>query len=121
MNRFLLCITVLLLFSTQTHAGKADVLSANVNCNTDSICNFSVTVQHADQGWEHYANRWEIMDIDGQVLGVRELAHPHEYEQPFTRSLSGVKVPDGVSKVIIRANDSVHGLGGKELIVDLNR
>lgn len=33
-------------------------------------------------------------------------------EQPFTRSLSGVEVPEGVTRVRVRARDSEHGHGG---------
>jgi hypothetical protein len=98
-------------------AGEADVLAAKVRCNDESTCHFSVTVRHADTGWEHYANRWEILDNSGNVIGVRELAHPHEHEQPFTRSLGNVAVPAGISEVVIRARDSVHQYGGRELVV----
>jgi len=41
-------------------------------------------------------------------------------EQPFTRSLSGVKLPAGIKQVVIRGHDSVHGFGGKEKRVDLS-
>jgi hypothetical protein len=51
------------------------------------------------------------------VLGTRTLLHPHETEQPFTRSLSGVEVSADVAAVTIRAHDSVHGYGGPELTV----
>jgi hypothetical protein len=47
--------------------------------------------------------------------------HPHENEQPFTRSLTGVAIPDGVTEVTIRAHDSVDGYGGKEFTVALPR
>lgn len=72
---------------------------------------FDVTVAHADEGWDHYADGWEVAADDGVVLGHRTLAHPHVTEQPFTRSLSGVEIPDGVQIVQIRAHDSVHGWG----------
>ena len=36
-------------------------------------------------------------------------------EQPFTRSLSGVAIPDDVAEVTIRAHDRVHGFGDPEL------
>ncbi len=39
---------------------------------------------------------------------------PHVNEQPFTRSLT-LTLPEGISVVMLRANDSVHGLGGKIL------
>ena len=70
---------------------------------------FDVTISHPDTGWDHYADAWSVSAPDGTQLGFRKLAHPHETEQPFTRSLSGVTVPNGVSEVIIRAHDSVHG------------
>lgn len=72
---------------------------------------FDVTVAHADEGWDHYADAFEILSVDGEVLGVRTLFHPHVEEQPFTRSLTGVEIPAGTERVMIRANDSVHGYG----------
>jgi len=72
---------------------------------------FSVTVSHPDEGWDHYADGWEVAAPDGTQLGYRKLLHPHVNEQPFTRSLSGVEVPDALTSVIIRAHDSVHEWG----------
>jgi hypothetical protein len=72
---------------------------------------FDVTVAHADSGWEHYADGWEITGPDGTRLGYRELLHPHVTEQPFTRSLGGVAIPPDVDAVSVRAHDSVHGWG----------
>ena len=100
-------------------AGEADVESVTARKNTDGTYNFDVTVRHADSGWEHYANRWDVVGPDGTVLGTRVLLHPHVDEQPFTRSLGGIEVPDGVNSVIIRAHDSVHKLGGKQFTVEL--
>ncbi|MGR3501957.1 hypothetical protein [Pseudaestuariivita sp.] len=70
---------------------------------------FTVTLSHPDTGWDHYADGWEVMLEDGTSLGIRELLHPHVHEQPFTRSLSGVTVPDGVRTVYVRARDNVDG------------
>lgn len=72
---------------------------------------FAVTVRHADAGWDHYADGWEVSAPDGTRLGYRELLHPHVAEQPFTRSLAGVVVPEGVGSVTVRAHDGVHGWG----------
>ena len=55
----------------------------------------SVTLSHPDTGWDHYADGWEVLDAAGNSLGLRTLLHPHVTEQPFTRSLSGVTVPEG--------------------------
>ncbi len=102
-------------------AGEADVLDAKARHDGAGVWSFTVTVKHADEGWDHYSNRFEVVGPDGTVLGVRTLLHPHETEQPFTRSLGGVTISEDVKSVIIRAGDSVHELGGKELEVTLTR
>jgi len=112
-------MVVLLMMSGAGIAGEADVVDAKASKSSDGTWTFDVTVAHADEGWDHYANRWDVVAPDGAVLGTRTLHHPHETEQPFTRSLRGVSVPDGVVSVTIRANDSVHGTGGKEFSVEL--
>ncbi len=100
-------------------AGEADVVAVNVVKTGAGVYRFDVTVRHADTGWEHYADAWEVLAPDGTVLARRILVHPHVDEQPFTRSLSGVKVPDGLNMVRIRARDKVHGYGGVEKTVPL--
>lgn len=100
-------------------AGEADVLNVDVSCNSDSICRFDVTVKHDDEGWKHYANRWEVLSPDGDILATRVLAHPHDNEQPFTRSLGNVKIPSDLSEVVVRAHDLVHEFGGKEFVAKL--
>lgn len=79
---------------------------------------FAVTVRHADTGWEHYADGWTVFAPDGTELGYRKLVHPHETEQPFTRSLSGVNIPEDVAQVTVRAHDNVHGWG-EDYVLDL--
>lgn len=100
-------------------AGEADVVDASARLTGERTYSFSVTVRHDDTGWEHYADRWQVLAPDSTVLGERVLLHPHETEQPFTRSLSGVVIPEGIDEVIIRAGDSVHDFGGAELRIRL--
>ena len=69
----------------------------------------SVTLNHPDTGWDHYADGWEVLDADGNRLGIRELAHPHVTEMPFTRSLSGVEIPEGATVIFVRARCNVDG------------
>ncbi len=107
---------VLLLLSAKSYSGEADVVDVKYQCK-DS-CSFAVTVRHDDDGWKHYANRWEIQSLDGEILATRVLAHPHE-KQPFTRSLSNIKFPKGTTEVIVRAHDMVHGYGGLEVKVKI--
>lgn len=99
-------------------AGEADVVGVRMTPRGDTY-NFAVTVRHADAGWDHYADKWDVLTPDGKVIGTRVLAHPHDNEQPFTRSLGGVRIPAGVAKVRVRAHDKVHGYGGSEMDVDM--
>ena len=101
-------------------AGEADIVDVRAQ-KSDTGWSFDVTVRHDDKGWDHYADKWDIVAPDGTVLGSRVLAHPHEDEQPFTRFLSGVKIPETVQEVTIRAHDSVHGYGGVETSISLPR
>ena len=101
MNSFLiqsrasLCMAIavfLLLGGSGALAGQADVENVKVERAADGSYSFHVTVRHADTGWDHYANAW---------------------------SLSGISIPEGISKVIVRARDSQHGEGGRSLEVEL--
>ncbi len=110
----------LTLASTSAFAGKADVLAATAR-GSGGTWSVSATIKHADEGWKHYANSFQVLAMDGKVLGTRVLFHPHVDEQPFTRSLGGVKIPAGTKKVRVRAGDLVHGYGGKEVVLELGK
>ncbi|MEE9332906.1 MAG: hypothetical protein V3U65_02340 [Granulosicoccaceae bacterium] len=99
-------------------AGEADVVDVEIIALGDNKYRINTTVRHDDAGWEHYANRWDVLAPDGTVLGSRELAHPHDNEQPFTRSLT-LSIPADITSVTIQANDLTHGLGGKTMTVDI--
>ena len=106
--------------------GNADVLYVHAVKAGDGTWSFQVTVQHPDTGWEDYADGWDVLTPDGEVLKpdpespfTRLLLHPHVDEQPFTRSQSGIVIPPGVTQVRVRAHDLVDGYGGREVLVDL--
>ena len=82
---------------------------------------FAVTLKHPDSGWDHYADGWEVVDENSKRLGYRLLAHPHEHEQPFTRSLGGVAIPADTDKVFIRAHCLVDGWGEALFEVSLDK
>ena len=103
----------LVLGSSAALAGGADVVGVEAKQASNGTWRFDVTVAHADEGWDHYANKWEVVAPDGTVLATRVLAHPHVNEQPFTRSKSGIVIPEGLETVTVRAGDSVHGITGK--------
>ncbi|GLQ07067.1 hypothetical protein [Sneathiella chinensis] len=99
-------------------AGFADVMDVKIVKTGADLYRITVTVTHEDEGWDHYADRWDVLDEDGNLLGSRVLMHPHVEEQPFTRSLL-LALPMGVKRVVIRAHDKIHGLGGLEKSVDV--
>ncbi|MDD9910647.1 MAG: hypothetical protein OXR62_13275 [Ahrensia sp.] len=120
MKKLMLAAIFLSGFAT-AQAGEADVTNARATNTGGDLWNFSVTVQHADEGWDHYADKWEVVAPDGTVLATRVLAHPHVDEQPFTRSKSGILIPPGIAEVTVRAGDNVHGIGGREITIKLEK
>ncbi|MBB93222.1 MAG: hypothetical protein CML68_01255 [Rhodobacteraceae bacterium] len=81
---------------------------------------FDVTLSHPDTGWDHYADGWRVLAPDNTELGMRELVHPHVNEQPFTRSLSGVQIPAGITQVQIQARCITDGWSATTYPVDLD-
>lgn len=99
----------------------AQIVRVRADRTGDDTWSFSVTVRHKDEGWDHYADLWEVVDPrDGTVLGKRVLAHPHDNEQPFTRSQSGIDIPPALDHVIVRAKCTVHGYGGRAVKLNLS-
>lgn len=105
---------------------NADVEFVRAVQAADGTWTFHVTVAHPDTGWEDYADGWDVVLPDGAVVKpapddpfTRLLLHPHETEQPFTRSQSGIVIPPDVTRVTVRAHDLVAGFGGREVAVDL--
>jgi hypothetical protein len=107
---------IALLQASPGSAGEASVIAVEATPEQDGRWRFAVTVRHADTGWDHYADKWQVLGSDGAVLGERVLLHPHVEEQPFTRSLAGVAIPSGVSEVTVRAHDTVDGWGPPAIV-----
>lgn len=106
--------------------GNADVTFVRVVQTAVDTYTFHVTVRHPDTGWHDYADGWDVVLPDGTVIKpkpddpfTRLLLHPHETEQPFTRSQSNIQIPTEVVQVTVRAHDLVDGFGGQEVMVDL--
>jgi len=118
--RSVVTFIILVLFAFPALAGPADVLKVEAR-SSGGGWSFDVTVAHADTGWEHYADAWRVVGPDGTVYGTRTLLHPHVGEQPFTRSLSGVEIPEILQVVTVEAHDSEHGWGGAAVEVALPR
>ncbi len=121
---FLRCLTALAaacwaLLSAPIQAGEVGIELARFEHQGNGVWRVSVTLRHADTGWDHYADAWRVVAADGAVIGTRTLYHPHVDEQPFTRSLDGVKPPAGATRVFVEAHDSVHGWSPDRIRVDL--
>ncbi len=92
-------------------ADSPRVVKAKLTETGNGAFRVDVTVVHADKGWKHYADKWEVLGPGDKVIGSRILYHPHVDEQPFTRSLSNLKLPHDVRFVRIRPHDKQHGYG----------
>jgi len=112
--------------ATAKSNGNADVIFVRAVLDEPGTWTFHVTVAHPDKGWEDYADGWDVILPDGSVLKpdpdspfTRLLLHPHENEQPFTRSQGGLVIPISVDWVTVRAHDLVDGYGGRTVTVAL--
>lgn len=109
---------LMLNWSSPLIAGEVDVVGVEILPSGPDMYRLSVTLRHNDEGWQHYANRWEVLDEAGAILGTRVLMHPHVSEQPFTRSLV-VSLPMALKKIVVRGHDIIHGYGGRQMVVSV--
>ncbi len=108
----------LLLLPTATLADDATIEAVEARA-TGKTWSFAVTIRHADTGWDDYADGWRVVAGDGTEYGFRELLHPHVDEQPFTRSLGNVAIPEGTETVFIEARTLTDGWGTQRFDVSL--
>lgn len=97
-----------------------DVLEARASRAGDGSWTFDVTISSPYDSPERYADGWRVMS-GKEVLGEMTLGHDHASEQPFTRTQTGVEIPDGVDTVTVQGRDTEHGYGGTAVTVDLPR
>lgn len=88
----------------------ADVISVEVTGDPNAHT-FSVGIASPDEGCHQYADWWEVLTEDGDLVYRRILAHSHVDEQPFLRSGGPVKI-DADTIVIVRAHMHPGGYGG---------
>jgi len=108
-------------------AADADVEFVRAVLDIGGTWTFQVTLRHLDTGWDDYTDGWDVQLPDGTVLKKNEtdpftrlLLHPHENEQPFTRSQSGLVIPEEINNITVRAHDLRDGFGGNEIQQDLS-
>lgn len=95
------------------------VVAAGATSDGGGRWTISVTLEHPDTGWDHYASGWKVMAPDGRLLGLRELTHPHVEEQPFERALKGVAIPPDISEVLIVPRCTLDGWVAMPVILTL--
>ena len=88
-----------------------DVINATAAVSSTGW-SFAVTISSPYDSPDRYADGWRILGPDGTEYGFRLLTHDHASEQPFTRALDGVAIPDGVTTVTIEGRDQEFGFGG---------
>jgi hypothetical protein len=97
-----------------------DIIDATAK-QTNLGWTFDVTVSSSYDSADRYADAWRIVGPDGTVYGTRELAHDHAAEQPFTRTIQAVEIPDDVDVVTIEGRDQANGWGGGTFELALSR
>ncbi len=122
MSALLVCLSALLvstLLTKSVAANEPAPIKATITSQGSGYFTISVTVQHEDEGDHHYATRWEVLDPANKIIARRVLMHPHVEEQPFTRSLSAVRIKPGVNEITIKVYDSKHGYGRRKIMLEV--
>ena len=63
----LLGLLLAMITASPAHAGEADVIGAEIKQTGLDSYQVSATIQHADTGWDHYADGFEIVSPDGST------------------------------------------------------
>lgn len=73
---------------------------------------------------EHFCNRVEILSVfpngTSVLLGKRDIENPHPDEQPFSRSVGSVVLPEGTDTITALASDSKYGFCGRNLSLTIS-
>lgn len=103
----------LALLTLTLSANQVEIVKVTAKEQSKNTYTFHVTLKHEDSSWSHYADSWSVLDANKKLISKRVLWHPHEHEQPFRRSQSGIKIAENTKFVYIRAHDKVHGFTQK--------
>lgn len=92
-----------------------DIVGVTARAAGKNVFDFDVTVSSPYDTARRYADAFRVTGKDGTVYGERVLLHDHAGEQPFTRDLYGVKIPEGVRSVVVQGRDRHYGYGGRTM------
>ena len=110
----LLLSTLCLTADSEITPNSANVIAVDTK-GTSGSYNFYVTLLSDEKGCNQYANWWEVLDENGNLLYRRILVHSHPDDQPFRRGGGHVDVTPSQT-LYIRAHMNHKGYG-KNLFV----
>lgn len=91
----------------------ADVVAVTTSGDAGAYT-FAVGLLTADTGCEQYADWWEVLTPQGELVFRRILQHSHPDEQPFVREGSPVPIA-AEDTVIVRGHMNTAGYGGSAM------
>jgi hypothetical protein len=97
-----------------------DVVVLDPTTLSTTTTSVAVTLSSPYDTPARYADAIRVRSTDATTTyGTVKLGHDHATEQPFTRTLTGLHIPAGVSTVIVEGHDQVNGWGGGTLTVQV--
>lgn len=99
--------------SAAADQGFPDILEVKLTPRGGRTFDVDVTVSSPYDTPERYADGWRVLSPQGEVLGTHELTHDHQSEQPFTRTQSGLTIPEPTTQVTVEGRDHRYGFGGQ--------
>lgn len=101
-----------------SESGEADGAVATVEAvevtGSEQAYTFAVTLASPDTGCDQYADWWEVITQEGDLIYRRILVHSHVDEQPFTRSGGPVEIAADQT-VIVRGHMHPSGYGDQAM------
>lgn len=89
----------------------ADVEDVSIS-GSDGRYTLRVEISSPDTGCDQYADWWEVVSAEGELIYRRILLHSHVDEQPFSRGGGPVNISEE-EEVWIRAHMNNNGYGGQ--------
>ncbi len=89
LNKIFGCGLILLITAGTAYANEADVTNVVVTAEENGTYRFDVTVLHADTGWDHYADKWEVVLPDGAITATRTFSTPMSTSSPLPAACPG--------------------------------
>jgi hypothetical protein len=69
--------------------------------------------------YTHFVNWWVVVGPHDEVIHKRYIEHPHPGGWPYQLLEKGIHLPLGVTQVVFKAHDKLHGYGPQTVTVDI--